>query len=521
MKRTFTLLFVGLMLCSSAVANPFTKKNRKQSREQISKLKAAKAEYLPSSVITDYWNGSDWADPATTNLQYYENGLLWISESPNERMTYTYYENGMVKDHIKEWFDGSDWSFQSKQSYMYDAMGYESQSVYYNWNGSDWEISYGYKYDVVYDENENVIEEISYSYDAVDGWVEDYGYKDESIYTDGLLTEQVYYERSNGAWVPEMKNIWMYDELDVLNGAYEYSYDGSNFILSGRYIDVSWYIWDPDSHVENSYLSSYTFQEYTGPVYPNEEPDNDVNYMNSEKVVASYPDGDGGGTPPTTIEVYQVYDGSWINDYRWTWIQMVDSESEMDESWSGTEWHKEYYNMDYWTDALTYNIYESYTDGVLISASKNSELFDGFGNQTESKSETHTGDENWMQVSGEMWDYEYEGATSKVLTKIKSDWNGSMYVNYMREQFEYSATNLDLLVKEGIKIYPTAFMNNIAVQSEYSGKIFIYNLGGAKVLEQIIGAGTNSINTDDFERGLYIVKVQTSKGESIQKIIKQ
>ena len=523
MKRPFPLILAIVIVTTALAQKPLSKKSLHQHSSESIVLKSYLEDYLPTHCTTDYWIGNEWIEPIIANLKYNEDGLLWISESSTERITYTYYDNHKLKDKVKELFNGNSWLKDYKYSYIYDDNGLLSQVLIYYWISSDWELSEGTWNERIYDVFGQEVGVISYYYDYPDGWVEIYGYKTDYNYEDGLLTEQISYDRYEGSWFASWKNIWVYDDDNLICGGYEYYHNGSNFDLVGRYIDVNWYFWNPEGHVQSSYVKSYTYQEYTGPEFPHEEMDNEAYFVEAEKLNATYPDGDGGGTPPTTIETYQIYNGNWTNDFRWTWLQMSDYNSEFDEIWSQSSWLKYYYTIDFKTDELVYSMTESYRNGVLSKASKDSEIYDEFGNQTEVKNETRSGDEDWIQQTGEKWIYTYEEATSKVLTKVYQNWDVELsgYMNSKREQFNYEATSVNNLLLSEIKVFPTVFNQYFEVHSMLCGSLSIYNLSGTLVHEQRLNVGINSIRTAEFKNGLYLIKINTDEGNLIQKLIKQ
>ncbi len=526
MKTTFTLFLLCGIVSLSIAQNPFSKRADKQARQSVQTLKKVQAGHLPTSVITDWWNNNNWESSTTTALSYTAEGLIWIEESSNSKNTYTYYVDGMLKEKISQLWGGSNWTNQTKKTYVYDSEGNESERIYYDWIGGIWVMSSGNRMETTYDGEGDVLSEISSYYNAgTMMWEESYGYKSEYTYSNGLLTEQIEYDRQGGAWVIEMKLTWQYDVDDKLEGGLIYEHDGSNYNLMGRYTEVIWEWWDPAGHVETSLVQTYTQQTYGGPAYPNEEPENNSHYMNAEKADATYPGGLGGGTPPTTIEISQTWNGSmWVNSEKWTWEQMADYESYLDESWDGSLWLKVEFNKDYETATLSYYEYHQYDDlGVMTSASKYSKSYDSFGNLTEDKSEAHNGDGNWAQDWGQKVIITYDGGTDDILIRITQLWDNDtdMYINNMRERFDYSATNLEAIETKGIKIFPTAFRNNLAVQSAFEGHAYIYNLSGALVKEQVISVGENRIESADLDKGYYLIKVSTKEGDAIQKVIKR
>nr|WP_321406629.1 T9SS type A sorting domain-containing protein [uncultured Carboxylicivirga sp.] len=523
MKRSVVLFFGLAFMAVTFAEKPLSKKNSHKKSLPSILLKSVTDDYQPLYVITDCWDGSTWGDPLTTSYTYNEYGFLWISESESERITYTYGDDNKLLDKIKESFVETNWVNDYKYSYTYDDYGILCQKCIYYWDGTDWVLSDGSWVERFYDSFGKLIGEISYYYDFPDGWIEIYGYKTEYVYVDGLLAEQTEYDRFNGEWIASWKYDWTYNDFNLLNGGLEYYFDGSRFTLSGRYVDVIWYFWNPEGHVQSSYVESYTYQAYNGPAFPREEPDNDSYYEDIERLMATYPDGDGGGTPPTTIETYQMYKEGWINDFRWTWLQMQDYESELDEIWSQSTWLKYYYTMDYQTNLLKYNITESYSYGVLSKATKESEIFDGFGNITETKTETKSDDGDWIQKDGDKWIYSYDGGSSKILSKTYQDWDDEalVYVNDIRERFFYYSTNLESLSNENIVVYPTVLNSDLFIQSDVAGKMSLYNIGGVNVLNRPVYSGINLINCFELKRGLYIIKISTRKGVRSFKVLKQ
>ncbi len=489
MKKTITLLF-AMLVCFSLSAkkvNPFTHKNTEKIKKGISQLKSAQAELQPASILYELWDGSAWY---TENTMYYEyetnlNGTVTVITTDSEQQTLTY-----------------------------NTYGELIEITTASWNGSSWTIDSGYKYDLEYDANDNVVSQIVSIYVQGSGWVEQSGYKTEYIYTGNLLTSEIYYKRTGGAWVPESKTEWFYDTNDVLDGAFEYTYNGTDFELSGRYINVSWFLWDSSSHLDNSYPLSYTYQEYngSGDIY------DDANYTNSEKMEGQYPDGENGGVPPTTIETYQIWDTDWVNDYRWTWEQSVDTESELEEYWDGSSWLSLSYYEYYFTALMSYSISNDYTGGVLTYGYKSTEAYDQNGNLTEEKNESHSGDENWQMDWGQLYLITYQDGTSNISTRITQNWDdvSTSYVNYSRETYNYTPTDILEKPTGDFDVYPTNFNAKIYINSLENSFVSIYNISGSLILKEKVFVGMNYINTTQLTSGYYILKV----GDETFRIVK-
>ncbi|MCU4162480.1 T9SS type A sorting domain-containing protein [Carboxylicivirga caseinilyticus] len=540
MKTTFTLYFLVVFTVASVAENPFKKEKRHHAKFKVATtLKAAVATENPMGMTTYNWSGTDWFDPSVYTFTYNAEGLLETSFNDYNKMIYAYDVSGQVTSVKTQYWDGSMWINSNEERYTYDSEGNETENGWYSWSGSDWVLEWGYRNVYEYENGEQISVISSHYNSGTMTWEEDWGWKDEYVrdVQDRLISEK-YYDRVGGAWVLEyssdyyydaqgrveysieleggssmsMKFVYMYDAQDVLIEANVYEVDGEIETLLGRYTSVVWAIWNPDGFTQDSYIESVILQVW--------DADGGV-FVNAEKEEGDMHGYTGTGTPPVFTSTYSEWNGS-----SWDYVSREtrydgNYDNYMEEEYIAGNWYvtSEYRdNSTYWR-----YFYASYDgSGNILSGSHDETIFDAFGAEIESFNKTNDGT-GWVQIYGSKTIITYEGATPKVLEKIYQSWDGDteMYVNYMREVYDYTATNLDLLAKEGIKIYPTAFKNNVAVQSAYSGKVMVYNLAGAKVIEKPINSGVNSIDGAKLESGIYIIKVVTSQGQNVQKVIKQ
>ncbi|TLX72810.1 T9SS type A sorting domain-containing protein [Labilibacter sediminis] len=519
MKKTFTLLiaFVVSLSLTAKKTNPFGQRAKNNIKTEKPVLKSAQEAYMPSSIDFDNWDGAAWQFSGTTHYQYDVNGNITLATSPYDRKTYTYDENSNLTQVITENYDGGleQYVNVSKEDYKYNEQNEQYEYTYSTWSGSDWVTLSGNSNILLYDSHGNQTEELYSSYQFGVGWVEESGRKTDYTYVGNLITVEIEYEREGGVWVPKIKFEWFYNESNILTHAFEYAHDGNDFVLAGRYTDVSWYVWDPVGTVETSYPNHYTYQTYNGSGDINDG----ANYTNDEKMEGSYPDGNGGGTPPTTIETYSVWDTDWVYDSRSTWKQMTNLVSYFDEIWNGSSWLPTYFDENYTTAMLNYNISHTYVAGVLTSADKYSVSFDSFGNRTEEKTENHTGDENWITNWGSLYNITYEGGTSKKLLRITQNWDNDskIYVNNQRETFNYTPTSVEDKSSSVLRVYPTVFNQHITVETESSGYMLIYNLTGSIVLQQTLHSGVNTVSTAVLPEGYYLISVN----DETFKVVKQ
>lgn len=508
MKTTFTLLIIiGLSLHAYAQrTNPFNHKAGKQTVVKTDGLKNGQVSFMPTSITIDSWEEGSWQFNLSSTLEYDNHGNVLTMTNAQGKIINSYDANNNLTQNTMQVYDDGEGTYINsfKTEYSYDAQNYQFETIGYMWISGEWQISSGNKMVREYDTNGGVISEISSFYQMGMGWSESYGYKRENTYTGALLTEEIWYNRDNGVWVPEDKTEWFYDSNNKPNLAREYEHDGNDFVLMGRYIDVSWFIWNGNME-EESYPNSYTNQTYNGTGDINDA----ANYTNNEKMMASYPEGNGNGIPPVIIEVSQDWiGGEWVNSERGTYEQKDNYVSDKEEEWQNGEWLTTYYDKTYTTPAMAYHIQHTYVSGALINVVKDTQIFDAFGNLVEDKEEAHMGDENWMQDSGTKYDITYEGSTAKMLQRITMEWNSftDTYVNDTRETFDYTPTNIET-EKVGVSVYPTIINSEINIISQQEGLATFYSLTGSAALQKEVYTGTNNISTSTLPSGYYILKV--------------
>ncbi len=76
----------------------------------------------------------------------------------------------------------------------------------------------------------------------------------------------------------------------------------------------------------------------------------------------------------------------------------------------------------------------------------------------------------------------------------------------------------------GVKVYPNPANTTVYVdvnQADKSTKVLIYNLQGQLIHTQAVSSRITPVNIADFTNGLYILKVESEKGVSTNKFIKE
>jgi hypothetical protein len=101
--------------------------------------------------------------------------------------------------------------------------------------------------------------------------------------------------------------------------------------------------------------------------------------------------------------------------------------------------------------------------------------------------------------------------------------NWSNFIDPQTSFSEDCATFLgvdDEILNEGLKIYPNPVSDILSVESKLPlKKIEIYSILGQRVKE--INSGFSSISTNNFSRGIFLIKIYSEKGVTVRKLIKQ
>lgn len=88
---------------------------------------------------------------------------------------------------------------------------------------------------------------------------------------------------------------------------------------------------------------------------------------------------------------------------------------------------------------------------------------------------------------------------------------------------EASPNSIADITTNDIKVYPSPFTNTITLENEGSfsaANVSIYSLDGKKVAEKEMTATSVSFNTENLEKGLYIIRIQAGKTVVTKKVAK-
>lgn len=258
-----------------------------------------------------------------------------------------------------------------------------------------------------------------------------------------------------------------------------------------------------------------------------------VAWINSERVVSSY---DASGN--STEDILQIWDatgGTWQNDVKYTYTYDINGEltKELEQTYNTVDgiWVDSYqilitydaqgnvikYNEQEWdivTGAwLNKNNYEaSYNSNGYIEH----EVFQDWDNTLN----------EMVNFSQSFYYYDEYGIPSGLLVQL-IDEATSAWADYSKEEYFWSTATIssfdDLNKNIGINIYPNPTTDKIKIVAETDAKatlVSIYSINGSKI-KDISLKSNNEISLNELKNGVYYLKINTSEGSLIKKVIKQ
>lgn len=94
----------------------------------------------------------------------------------------------------------------------------------------------------------------------------------------------------------------------------------------------------------------------------------------------------------------------------------------------------------------------------------------------------------------------------------------SMYGNDYFVKIYFGTEGVDDNMAQGIEMYPNPVKDVLTVKAEALSNVAVYNSLGQKVFEQDVDSEETTINTNNFEAGIYIVRIITNGDEVTRKI---
>ena len=98
---------------------------------------------------------------------------------------------------------------------------------------------------------------------------------------------------------------------------------------------------------------------------------------------------------------------------------------------------------------------------------------------------------------------------------IKSMYNNEYFV---KVYFDPDHLDVDENMTQNVEVYPNPAKDVLTVKAENISNIVVYNSIGQKVLDQTVDANETTVNTSDFEAGIYMVRIVANGNEISRKI---
>ena len=403
------------------------------SKETISK---------PGNSEDYLWNETDWE--YTTNTEYSYNTKGFLTERLQTHTT-----------------SGEN---SSKTTWAYDSHENQTEHVDSHWNGTEWEISWGYK-DIDTDEaNGNITENVT-QYWEEGNWTD--GFKDIYNYdNNGIRIGRIRQEWENDNWVNKWKIIYIVDNLGEWIEIIDSEWENNAWVYLYREINIVWHNWE-----------QWQRQSYQSQIWAGE-------WINFEKYNATYISDD-------YVGIYLRYENNnWVNHERETYTK---------------------------TPTERIRSYEDFENKGWVNSSRQSQFFDDHGSYTGSRGELWKNEEwviDWEDSNSYTYN-EYNDITEKVLmiwnpnTQELENYNRYVYSNF--QHFESAVDNIFLL--SNVKIFPNPVEDilNIDIQDKNltEAVVQILNMTGQKVYEGVIAGQLTSININSLTKGVYILRIQT------------
>ena len=92
------------------------------------------------------------------------------------------------------------------------------------------------------------------------------------------------------------------------------------------------------------------------------------------------------------------------------------------------------------------------------------------------------------------------------------------YGNKYHVEYYYSVDAVGENYDNNVSIYPNPTNGNVKIEAESLSNVAIFNLMGQKVYEENISGDEYVIDMNEFGTGLFMIKIQSASGTSIQKI---
>ena len=96
----------------------------------------------------------------------------------------------------------------------------------------------------------------------------------------------------------------------------------------------------------------------------------------------------------------------------------------------------------------------------------------------------------------------------------------SAYSNeyYVKVYYDNEHLGVDEDMTQAVEVYPNPAKDILTVKAENLSNVTVYNMMGQKIMTQDVDDEELTINTSDFESGIYIVRIVADGNEITKKV---
>lgn len=383
--------------------------------------------------------------------------------------TITIHGQNKLLSSIQESYNNGSWEKSYGINYEYDTDNNLTTETDLNWNavGSVWEIAGKITYS--YTTNNKVTQEIIQEWNSTTNAFENRG-KTSYTYTNGQVTEIIYYEWTSPNWVFKDKTVISYNANNLPNGALSYLWNGTQWVNDGRYT--------------TTFNANQKVTEDLGEKWIN------LNWSNDYKTLYTY---------NSDNKLITVRYASWdmSDPFNNRWAENERNDYELDTNGNRTKTTTSYGGS---IDKREYN-YDT------------SSLMASFANPFKDKSGIDYFAEDYPYVNKVLGYNEFRYNTQT----ISFEQNGRTTYNYNSAITLSTKTNE--IDSKKIAIYPNPTNATITV-SEYINNLEVFDIAGKKV--KAFPTPSTSFDVSNLKKGVYFLKGKTQEGKSInEKLVKE
>jgi len=257
MKYRLSLILILVTIVTinlSAQVDPLTIKNK-------TSLKTDFVDSYPQHIVEYNWEDitATWMPFSIVDINYTSSGMTASIEqadpSGKSLILFTYNSYDQEIERVSQYFEDGSWVNLSKDATNYLDELYILSTMSYEWNGTDWELFDGTKYEYTWSGSRVETMNVQY-YRSETGWTDAARYSYEYDGTDQIPSVLIIEMFEDGQWntfakteyhyegdVPSVFYMYFWEDeawKPASKMAYEYGANGSSVMLSYSWVSEDW-----------------------------------------------------------------------------------------------------------------------------------------------------------------------------------------------------------------------------------------------------------------------------------------